>query len=83
MQRLTQLKYVYPFNESLIALKPFGEFVKKAIPILKESDPTLSVMVGGAPFTQEIADKFGADGYASDAISAVAEAERIMELRQL
>lgn len=52
--------------------------VKSSIPILKENAPELSIMVGGAPFTDEIAKKFGADGYASDAISAVTEAERIM-----
>ena len=36
------------------------------------------VMVGGAPVTQEWATKVGADGYAEDAISAVALAKRLV-----
>ncbi len=52
--------------------------VQHSIPILRENAPGLAIMVGGAPFTDEIAKKFGADGYASDAIAAVTEAERIM-----
>ena len=38
------------------------------------------VMVGGAPISREFADRIGADGYAPDAIKAVREAERLMEL---
>jgi dimethylamine corrinoid protein len=56
--------------------------MKKAVPMLRECDPGVSIMVGGAPLTREIAEKFGADGYASDAVGAVAEAERLMDLRQ-
>lgn len=54
--------------------------VEKAIPMLRSSDPNVSILVGGAPFTQQIADKFGADGYAPDAVSAVSEAKRLMSL---
>lgn len=38
----------------------------------------VKVMVGGAPITQSWADKIGADGYAKDAIGAVALAKRLM-----
>ncbi len=38
----------------------------------------VKVMVGGAPVTQSWADKIGADGYAEDAISAVALARRLV-----
>jgi corrinoid protein of di/trimethylamine methyltransferase len=38
----------------------------------------VKVMVGGAPVTQEWATKVGADGYAEDAISAVALAKRLV-----
>jgi corrinoid protein of di/trimethylamine methyltransferase len=38
----------------------------------------VKVMVGGAPVTQIWADKIGADGYAEDAISAVALARRLV-----
>ncbi|MCL4385744.1 MAG: corrinoid protein [Actinobacteria bacterium] len=36
------------------------------------------VMVGGAPVTQEHADKIGADGYADNAVDAVKLAEKLM-----
>ena len=55
--------------------------VEQAIPMLRASDPQVSVMVGGAPFTRGIAEQFGADGFAPDAISAVIEAERIIASR--
>jgi len=38
----------------------------------------VKVMVGGAPVTQEWAKKIGADGYAEDAINAVALARRLV-----
>jgi corrinoid protein of di/trimethylamine methyltransferase len=38
----------------------------------------VKVMVGGAPITETWADKIGADGYAEDAISAVALAKRLV-----
>ena len=57
--------------------------IKQAIPMLKNCDPNLAIMVGGAPLTKEIADSFGADGYAIDAVAAVTEAERIMSLRSM
>jgi len=56
--------------------------VKKAVPMIKSSDPMVTVMVGGAPFTRDIAEKFGADGYATDAVEAVSEAQRMMSLRR-
>jgi methanogenic corrinoid protein MtbC1 len=37
------------------------------------------VIVGGAPLTQDFADMIGADGYASDAASAVEAAKRVLE----
>jgi methanogenic corrinoid protein MtbC1 len=38
----------------------------------------VKVMVGGAPVTQSWAEKIGADGFAKDAISAVALAKRLV-----
>jgi corrinoid protein of di/trimethylamine methyltransferase len=38
----------------------------------------VKVMVGGAPVTQAWADKIGADGYAEDAITAVAVAKKLV-----
>jgi methanogenic corrinoid protein MtbC1 len=41
--------------------------------------PAVRVMVGGAPISQEFADRIGADGYAPDAVKAVREAERLRQ----
>lgn len=41
--------------------------------------PRVKVLVGGAPVTIEWATEIGADGYGADAMSAVAEARRLVE----
>lgn len=38
----------------------------------------VKIMVGGAPVTRRWADEIGADGYAKDAMSAVALARELM-----
>jgi corrinoid protein of di/trimethylamine methyltransferase len=43
----------------------------------------VKVMVGGAPVTRKWAEEIGADGYAKDAMSAVALARSLMELKAL
>jgi len=53
--------------------------IEKVIALLKASDPEVKVIVGGAPLTPEIAKKFGADGYADDAVSAVQEAANLLK----
>jgi len=46
--------------------------MKRAVEDLREAAiPGVKVVVGGAPITQEFADEIGADGYATDAASAV------------
>jgi corrinoid protein of di/trimethylamine methyltransferase len=40
---------------------------------------TVKVMVGGAPVTRRWAEEIGADGYAKDAMSAVALAQELMQ----
>lgn len=45
--------------------------MEKTIQALKDAGVNVKVMVGGAPVTQNFADKIGADGYAPDAASAV------------
>ncbi len=45
--------------------------MEKTIQSIKESGLATKVMIGGAPVTQNFADKIGADGYAPDAASAV------------
>ena len=39
----------------------------------------IKVMVGGAPVTRRWAEEIGADGYAKDAMSAVALAQELMK----
>jgi methanogenic corrinoid protein MtbC1 len=55
--------------------------IEKAIAMLKTADPEVKVLVGGAPLNPEIAAKFGADGYAEDAVCAVQEAARLIKNR--
>ena len=52
--------------------------IEKAIGMLKVADPEVKVLVGGAPLNPEIAAKFGADGYAEDAVRAVQEASHLI-----
>ena len=52
--------------------------IEKVIRMLKTEDPQVKVLVGGAPLNLEVARKFGADGYAADAVSAVKEAGHLI-----
>jgi 5-methyltetrahydrofolate--homocysteine methyltransferase len=45
--------------------------MEKTIMALKKARIPVKVMIGGAPVTQDYADRIGADGYAPDAASAV------------
>ncbi|MEW6274735.1 MAG: corrinoid protein [Bacillota bacterium] len=45
--------------------------MKRVIVRLKEENPEVKVMVGGAPLTKEIATRFGACGYAENATKAL------------
>jgi corrinoid protein of di/trimethylamine methyltransferase len=58
--------------------------MKDIIKAIKEKNPKAKIMIGGAPVTDEIADRFGADGYAKDASNALKEAiNMIASLREL
>lgn len=48
--------------------------MQKVIDQLKAKNPNVMIMIGGAPVSKEIADKWGADGYAADANNALQEA---------
>ncbi|MFV0439389.1 MAG: B12-binding domain-containing protein [Desulfopila sp.] len=52
--------------------------MKKLVPMLQECNPKPKVLVGGAPVTEQVAALFGADGYAPDAVSACAVADKLM-----
>ena len=45
--------------------------MEKTIKAVKDAGIGVKVMIGGAPVTQDYADRIGADGYAPDAASAV------------
>jgi len=47
--------------------------MKKVIKMIKDKNPNVAIMLGGAPVTQDVATLFGADGYAESAGNAVAE----------
>jgi len=56
----------------------------KVIEMIKKRNPNVKILVGGAPVSGDVADKYGADGYADNAANAVQEAIRmISQLREL
>jgi len=58
--------------------------MKKVVQMIKEKNPDVQIMLGGAPLTGDVAKLFGADGYAESAGNAVQEAiKMISQLRQL
>jgi len=59
----------------LTTTMPGMDRILKAI---RQAGITAKVMIGGAPVTQEYADKIGADGYAADAATAVDVAKALV-----
>ena len=58
--------------------------MKKVIKMIKEKNPNVGIMLGGAPVTKDVANLFGADGYAESAGNAVAEGiKMIARLREM
>jgi corrinoid protein of di/trimethylamine methyltransferase len=53
--------------------------MKEVIKQIKEKNPKAKIMIGGAPVTEEIAEKWGADGYAKDANNALKEAIKMIK----
>ena len=57
--------------------------MRKVIKMIKEKNPNVAIMLGGAPMTRDVAQLFGADGYAESAGNAVQEAiKMIARLRE-
>lgn len=50
----------------------------EAVTAIKEAGLPVKTIIGGAPVTQEFADKIGADGYSDDAPSAVKLARELL-----
>lgn len=70
------------FVDAYVAMKPeiLGlsallsstmQFMERTIDAVRAVDPGARVIVGGAPVTQEFADRIGASGYAPNAFAAV------------
>jgi len=58
--------------------------MKKIIKMIKEKNPNVGIMLGGAPVTKDVANLFGADGYAESAGNAVSEGiKMIARLREM
>ena len=53
--------------------------LKKVIAMMRAKQPDCLIMIGGAPVTRDIADLFGADGYAGSAGKVVSEALKMIE----
>jgi methanogenic corrinoid protein MtbC1 len=52
------------------------DIVKK----LRAKNPKVRIMLGGAPLNPELAEKYGADGYAKTAGTAVDEAIKLIQM---
>jgi 5-methyltetrahydrofolate--homocysteine methyltransferase len=52
--------------------------MEKTLKALRNADVSAKIIVGGAPVTQDYADRIGADGYAADAASAVDVAKSLV-----
>jgi corrinoid protein of di/trimethylamine methyltransferase len=58
--------------------------MKKVINMIKEKNPDVAIMLGGAPVTKDVANLFGADGYAESAGNAVSEGIKMIgRLREM
>lgn len=58
--------------------------MKKVIADLKAKNPDVRIMIGGSPVSQEVAEKWGADGYAKDATNALKDAlDMVASLKKL
>ena len=80
-------KIIKAVHEPQPQLVGFSAFLTTTMPMFKVNMEALEkaglregvkVMVGGAPVTQEYADKVGADGYAATASATVALAKRLL-----
>ena len=83
--------FIDAINEHKPDIVGFSAFLTTTMPMFKANINALEkagirdnviVMVGGAPVTQEYADKVGADGYAADASTAVRMANDLIQKKR-
>jgi corrinoid protein of di/trimethylamine methyltransferase len=53
--------------------------MKKLIPMIKEKNPNVKIMIGGAPVSEKTVDEYGADTTADNAPNALREAMDMLE----
>jgi methanogenic corrinoid protein MtbC1 len=54
--------------------------MKKVIPMIREKNPNVKIMIGGAPITEKTVEDFGADSTADNAPNALQEAIAMVEV---
>jgi methanogenic corrinoid protein MtbC1 len=52
--------------------------MRDAVAAIRAADPSVKVLVGGAPVTNEFAMEIGADGFAKDAATAANVAQELL-----
>ncbi|MDH5478136.1 MAG: cobalamin-dependent protein [Nitrospinota bacterium] len=53
--------------------------MKKLIPMIKEKNPNVKIMIGGSPVSERTVDEYGADSTADNAPNALREAMTMLE----
>jgi methanogenic corrinoid protein MtbC1 len=53
--------------------------MKKLIPMIKEKNPNVKIMIGGAPISEKTVEEYGADSTADNAPNALQEAMTMLE----
>lgn len=54
--------------------------MKKVIPMIREKNPNVKIMIGGAPISEKTVEEFGADSTADNAPNALQEAIHMVEV---
>ena len=71
-------------NSNVVGISALMTTSMLAMPVvikkLREKNPDVRIMLGGAPLSADIAGKYGADGFAKDAGSAVDEAINLLKM---
>jgi corrinoid protein of di/trimethylamine methyltransferase len=53
--------------------------MKKAVKMIRESNPQVAIMLGGAPITPQVVKLFGADGYSKSAGTVIQDMTKLLE----
>ena len=71
-------------NSDVVGISALMTTSMLAMPVvvkkLREKNPNVRILLGGAPLNLEIVEKYGADGYARDAGTAVDEAINLLKM---